>query len=80
MKFHNMKQKKGVEKLKLNKLKGYLLEKGYTYEMCASLLNISKATFNQKMNGKRKFYLEEVNTLANAIGMEKETRIDIFLD
>ncbi len=66
--------------MNLQKLKGYLVEKGYTYEQSAKIIGISVTAFNQKINGKRRFYLEELNLLADTINMPKEDRIRIFLN
>ncbi len=65
--------------MNLNKFKGFLLEKRYTYKMCAEVLGLSVATFNQKMNGKRRFYLEELNRLGDELEMTKEEKTQIFL-
>ncbi len=65
--------------MNLQKLKGYLVEHGLTYEDCAKIIGISITAFTQKMNGKRRFYLEELNVLADGISMSKEDRIKIFL-
>jgi len=65
--------------MNLNKLKGFLVEKGYTYKMCADVLGISVTSFSNKMNNKNRFYLEELNRLGNATGMTKEEKVDFFL-
>ncbi len=65
--------------MNLDKFKGYLVEKKYTYEKCADVLGISITAFSQKMNGKRRFYLEELNRLGDEIGMTKDEKTKIFL-
>ena len=65
---------------KLNKLKGKLIEKNKKYIECANELGISITTFSDKMNGKRKFNVEEANTLANYIGLSDKEKVDIFLN
>lgn len=63
---------------RLNVLKGKLLENGKTYLDCATVLGISISAFNEKMNGKTKFNIEEANSLANFINLSKDERLNIF--
>ena len=42
---------KGVKGLEMTKLKGILTEKKKTYEDCSSALDMSTATFNNKIRG-----------------------------
>lgn len=64
----------------LNKLKGKLLEKGKTYQDSAGYLGISTNAFNDKINGKRRFYVDEVNKLSILLELTDEEKIDIFLN
>ena len=64
----------------LERLKGKLLENGKTYEDCANEIGVSTTTFSDKMNGKRKFYVEEANGLSDFISLSFEERKEIFLD
>lgn len=64
---------------KLNVLKGKLTENGKTYADCAEALKISTASFSDKMNGKRKFTVEEANKISGFISLTPKERIDIFL-
>lgn len=65
--------------MKCYKLKGKLVEKGLTYKDCASAIGISVTSFNNKMNGISKFYIEEVVILSNILALTSEEKIDIFL-
>lgn len=62
-----------------NKIKGKLTEKGLTYKECAEAIGVSVTTFNKKINGTAKFYVEEVIALSDFIGLTLEERIEIFL-
>lgn len=64
----------------LNMLKGKLIEKNKTYSLCATALKISVTSFCDKMNGKRKFSVEEANKLSQFIGLTNEEKIEIFLN
>lgn len=66
--------------INLQKLKGKLVEKGKTYSDCAEYLGFSTVTFNNKINGKGKFYIDEVNKLSEFLGLTNEEKINIFLD
>lgn len=63
-----------------DKLKGKLLEKRKTYRDCAEHLSVTITTFNNKINGKSKFYVDEVNKLSEFLGLSHEEKIDIFLN
>lgn len=65
--------------MNLYKLKGKLTEKQKNYEDCAKCLNVTVATFSNKINGKGKFYIEELEMLGDFLGMSKEEKADIFL-
>lgn len=66
--------------MRRERLKGKLVEKKRTYAQCAKLLGISTTTFNCKVNGKTKFYIEEANMLSEDLGLTNEEKIDIFFD
>lgn len=61
------------------KLKGKLVEMGKTYNQCAKALGVSKPTFYKKVNGKTKFYVDEMNALGDFLGMTDEEKTAIFL-
>jgi hypothetical protein len=62
-----------------SKLKGKLVERGKNYSDCAKALSTTVTTFNKKMNGKSKFYIDEVKTLSNYLKLNNHEKIDIFL-
>mgnify|MGYP001950669624 CR=1 FL=1 len=70
---------KGGEGMSLNKLKGKLTEKQKTYKECADYLGVTTNTFNSKINGKSKFYVDEINKLSDFLGLTQEEKVDIFL-
>lgn len=63
----------------LNKLKGKIRECQKTYKECADYLGISVTTFSDKINGTRKFYIDELDNLGDFLGMSKEEKGEIFL-
>lgn len=65
---------------KLEVLKGKLVENKKTYLVCAKHLGVSVTTFSDKMNGKRKFNVEEVNMLSSMINLSDAEKVDIFLN
>lgn len=62
-----------------DKLKGKLTEKRKTYNDCSKALGITTNTFNKKINGAGKFYIEEVNALSEYLGLTEVEKVDIFL-
>ena len=66
--------------LNLKKLKGKLVEKGKTYNDAAKHLGVTTNTFNSKINGKTRFYVEEINSLAEFLELTLEEKTDIFLN
>lgn len=66
--------------MKIDKLKGKIRERSKTYRDCAEMIGISKASFNSKMNGKSRFYIDELAVLGNYLCMTDAEKVDIFLD
>lgn len=69
-----------MSRVNLNKLKGKLTENEKTYRECAEYLGITVTTFNNKINGRGKFYVDEVNKLSKLLRLSNEEKINIFLD
>lgn len=63
-----------------DKLKGKIRENRATYQDCAEVLGITKASFNSKMNGKSRFYIDESAALGKFLHMTEMEMVDIFLD
>lgn len=64
----------------LNKIKGKLKENNLTYEDISMTLGISRTTFNDKINGKKKFYIDEIKELSKKLNLTDEEKINIFLN
>ena len=64
--------------MNLPKLKGKLTECDRTYEMCAKAIGISTASFSDKINGKSKFYIDELQMLGDFLEMDDEEKFKIF--
>lgn len=62
--------------MKVNELKAYMTRKGYTQEEMAKKLNMSKNTFNKKLNN-AKFGCDEAIKLSEIL--EITDPADIFL-
>lgn len=65
--------------MNLNKLKGRIRESNKTYRECAKRIGISTASFNSKINGKSRFYIDELEELGNYLDMTGEEKAKIFL-
>ena len=63
----------------LNKIKGKLKENNLTYGDISMTLGISRTTFNDKINGKKKFYIDEIKELSKKLNLTDEEKINIFL-
>ncbi|SFJ26964.1 helix-turn-helix domain-containing protein [Terrisporobacter glycolicus] len=66
--------------MKINKLKGKLREKNVTYKKCADFLGLSDTTVNDKINGKTRFYIDEIEKLSSMLELTVDEKIDIFLN
>lgn len=64
--------------MNLKKLKGKITEQETSYAKCADKIGVSVTTFSDKMNGKRKFYVEEANELSNFLNLSVQDRFEIF--
>ncbi len=60
------------------KLKAKMVEKGYTQLDMADCLNISRFSFNLKINNKRLFTLLEVQKISELLGLTEQEIIIIF--
>ena len=65
--------------MNLNKIKGKLKENNLTYADISLTLGISRTAFNDKINGKRKFYVDEIKELSKKLNLTDEEKINIFL-
>lgn len=65
--------------MNLNRLKGRIRENNKTYRDCAKIIGISVTSFNSKMNGKSRFYIDELEELGNFLDMTGEEKANIFL-
>lgn len=66
--------------MKLEKLKGLLVEHKKTYADLAELLGVSITTINSKMNGKTQFDVVEATMISDCLGLDCSSRVDIFLN
>lgn len=62
-----------------NKLKGRLVEKGYTQAEAAAFLSISQPAFNQKINNIRPMDLNEAEKLSEFLDITHEEFPSFFL-
>jgi hypothetical protein len=53
---------------------------GKSYAECAAAIDISTTSFANKINGKSKFYIDELERLGNFLRMTPEERNNIFLN
>ena len=65
--------------MQLQKLKGKLKEMSKSYEDCANAIGVTTTTFNAKMNGRTRFYIDELDALGNYLSMSQGEKADIFL-
>ena len=52
------------------KLRALILEKGYTQEQLAELLNVTSATLNYKINNRREFKASEIQALTRILDIQ----------
>lgn len=68
--------------MKLEKLKGLLVEHKKTYADLADLaelLDVSITTINSKMNGRTQFDVVEATIISDLLELDCSSRVDIFL-
>lgn len=61
------------------KLKGKIIEKGFTITSLAKHLGISKPTFSQKVNNKIRFSQDNIKDISKALELTSEEITTIFL-
>lgn len=61
-----------------NRLKGEIKSKGRTQLDCAKACKMSITSFNNKLNGKGSFKLEEINSLVQYLEIDIRTASEIF--
>lgn len=66
--------------MKLDKVKGKLRENNITYDEFSSMIGMSVTTFNNKINGKNRFYIDEIKKISKILNFTDEEKIDIFLN
>lgn len=54
-----------------NKLKGFLYEKGITYDNVAHLIGVTASTVSMKINGYSDFYLSEQRLIKKEYGVDE---------
>lgn len=63
----------------VNKLKGKIVELGYSVEKLAESVNIDRSTMYRKMSGKGDgFTIKEVDRICKALNLSREDAIAIF--
>ncbi|MDO5293354.1 MAG: DUF739 family protein [bacterium] len=65
--------------MNFNKLKGKIVERQLTYQQCADAIEISTASFSNKMNGSKRFWYDEISKLSDLLDLSNDEKIDIFL-
>jgi transcriptional regulator with XRE-family HTH domain len=70
-----------VMEMASNKLKGKIVEAGYSQRSLASELGMSKNTLNSKVNGKIPFNTNEIERICEKLGIhDGAEKAAIFLD
>lgn len=65
----------------VNKLKGKIAEKGYTFKKLSEELGLSELTLRRKINDDNyDFYLGETTNIAKILELSGEEYINIFFD
>ena len=66
--------------MNLQKLKDKISEKGLLNNFIAEKLRINKSTFSLKINGDRKFTIDEFKNLCTLLNISDEERNSIFFE
>ncbi len=75
-----MRIRKGCVFMKTNmqKLKGKIIEKGFSQETLAIAINMNKATLNRKLQNGEKFTVGEANKIVQVLGLTYQEAMEIF--
>lgn len=65
--------------MKLNLLKGKIVEKGYNVEQLAEKIGMDRATLYRKLNNFDKFTVGDAVRIKEALGLTAKEASDIFL-
>ena len=63
-----------------NKLKGKIIEKGYSMKSFSSAVGISSVSLYRKMKGIREFDRNEIEKIVELLSLENEQIVDIFFN
>ncbi|MHB8963435.1 MAG: DUF739 family protein [Saccharofermentanales bacterium] len=66
--------------VKINKLAGKIRECGLTQKEIAGLMNLSEQSLSRKMQGKARFFVNEVEILTNLLKLSRDEVMEIFFD
>lgn len=65
----------------IQRLKGKIVEKGFTQKDLAKFIGIDRSTFYRKIKNKgQKFNIDEVGKIISTLNIDKEDAIDIFFN
>lgn len=65
----------------IQRLKGKIVEKGFTQKDLAKFIGIDRSTFYRKIKNKGpKFNIDEVSKIISTLNIDKEDAIDIFFN
>ncbi len=62
----------------MQKLKGKIIEKGFSQESFASAINMNKSTLNRKLQMGEKFSIGEANSIVKILSLTQQEAINIF--
>lgn len=62
----------------INKLKGKIVEAGYTQDTLAEKIHMDKSTLNRKLKTGESFSIGQANEIARVLKLTKEEAISIF--
>jgi transcriptional regulator with XRE-family HTH domain len=64
--------------VKVNKLAGKIRERGLTQKEIAARMNLSEQSFSRKMQGKARFFVNEVEVLTDLLMLTRDEVREIF--
>ncbi|WP_300862307.1 XRE family transcriptional regulator [uncultured Oscillibacter sp.] len=66
--------------MNISKLRGKIVESGYTQEKLAAEISMNKSTFSRKMKSNAlEFFVGEMHRIVAALNLSAEDAVDIFL-
>ncbi|HEL2057726.1 TPA: helix-turn-helix transcriptional regulator [Streptococcus suis] len=67
-----------MQKVNIAKLKGAIVEHGYTIDALAMDIGLSRATMHRKLKSAGKFTIDDIEKIVNVLKLQAQEAMEIF--